>query len=82
MTDTCRYHPDRSAVVRCEKYAYGYCRECLESCDACTDPELYCRHRTACVIWELCRKEVKRRHREKCCGKAPEAASAAGASPP
>ncbi|MEJ5347633.1 MAG: hypothetical protein WHS46_02970 [Desulfosoma sp.] len=59
----CRFHPDREAVVRCEKFEYGYCQECVEACTACTDPELYCRHRTACIIWELCRREVKRRRR-------------------
>lgn len=53
---TCRYHPDAEAKVFCGKHEWGYCEECLASCMACTDPELYCRHRTACVIWELCRK--------------------------
>lgn len=61
MTSSCRFHPERRAVVYCEKFEYGYCQECVDSCRACTDPELYCRHRTACVIWELCRREVKKR---------------------
>jgi hypothetical protein len=56
----CRFHSDRDATVICNKYEYGYCGECLEQCTACTDPELYCRHRTYCVIWEMCRKAVKR----------------------
>lgn len=61
---SCRFHPDRKAVVRCEKFEYGYCQECLNSCAACTDPALYCRHRTACIIWELCRGEIKKRRQQ------------------
>ncbi len=57
----CRFHPERPARFRCMKYGYDYCVECLESCEACTDPELYCRHRTQCMIWELCRKTVRKR---------------------
>jgi hypothetical protein len=60
---TCRYHPDAEAKVFCGKHEWGYCEECLASCRACTDPELYCRHRTACVIWELCRKALRERKR-------------------
>ncbi|HDL90302.1 MAG TPA: hypothetical protein ENG14_05305 [Thermodesulforhabdus norvegica] len=59
----CRFHPDREAVVICEKFNYGYCSECLDRCDACTDPDLYCRHRSYCIIWERCRKTVKKHHR-------------------
>jgi hypothetical protein len=40
---------------------YGYCEECLESCKACTDPNLYCKHRHCCFIWESCRKTIKKR---------------------
>ncbi|HAA03851.1 MAG TPA: hypothetical protein DCZ69_03960 [Syntrophobacteraceae bacterium] len=63
----CRFHPDRKADVVCNKMEYGYCRECLDNCHACTDPELYCRHRTACVIWEMCRKRARRSKRHKVC---------------
>ena len=63
-TKKCRFHPEEEARVYCNKFEYGYCQECLESCSACSDPELYCRHRTYCVIWELCRKTVKRRKRD------------------
>jgi hypothetical protein len=62
----CRYHPDRSSRVRCMKYGYDYCQECLESCDSCTDPELYCTYRTQCVIWEVCRKTIRARKSRKC----------------
>jgi hypothetical protein len=57
----CRFHPDVAAKVFCSKLEYGYCETCLEACLACSDPELYCRHRTSCIIWELCRKTVKAR---------------------
>ncbi|MGD9504043.1 MAG: hypothetical protein AB7W37_03975 [Syntrophobacteraceae bacterium] len=57
----CRFHPDREAFVVCNKMEYGYCEECLESCKACTDPNLYCKHRQCCFIWESCRKTIKKR---------------------
>ena len=57
----CRFHPEVAAIVFCNKLEYGYCETCLESCVACSDPELYCRHRTSCIIWEHCRKTVKAR---------------------
>ncbi|MFI5331687.1 MAG: hypothetical protein ACHQ2F_11765 [Desulfobaccales bacterium] len=48
----------------CQKHEVGYCQECLDACRACTDPCLYCKFRPGCVIWELCRKEAKKRCRE------------------
>ena len=60
----CLFHPDREAWVQCQKHELGYCRECLEACRACTDPCLYCKFRPGCVIWELCRKEAKKRCQE------------------
>jgi hypothetical protein len=68
----CRFHPDREADVVCNKMEYGYCRECVDTCRACSDPELYCRHRTYCVIWELCRKQVRRARARKPCRAAEE----------
>jgi hypothetical protein len=56
----CRFHADRDATVTCNKMEYGYCQECVDQCKACSDPELYCRHRTYCVIWEMCRKQVRK----------------------
>ena len=56
----CLNHPDREAVVRCEKMAIGYCRSCLDNCEACTDPCGYCKFCSQCVIWELCRHSEKR----------------------
>jgi hypothetical protein len=61
----CRYHPDREAKVVCQKMGMGYCRECLDNCEACTDPCTYCKFRQACIIWELCRKSEKRYRLEK-----------------
>lgn len=52
----CKNHPDRPAVISCTKMGIGYCDECLETCQACTQPAGHCKHRTACVIWEQCRK--------------------------
>ena len=59
--DKCRHHPDRDACVLCQKMEVAYCQECLDNCKACTDPCLYCKFRPSCVIWELCRKEAKKR---------------------
>ncbi|MBW2094020.1 MAG: hypothetical protein JRI80_03955 [Deltaproteobacteria bacterium] len=56
----CRYHPDREAYIQCQKMGVGYCRECLENCEACTDPCTYCKYRPQCIIWELCKKSEKR----------------------
>ena len=48
-------------MVECQKMEYWYCQECLDQCRACTDPCLYCKFRRGCVIWELCRKEARKR---------------------
>ncbi|MBW1981144.1 MAG: hypothetical protein JRJ12_07965 [Deltaproteobacteria bacterium] len=64
----CRYHPDREAVIACEKHGYGYCSECLENCKACTDPELYCKFRTHCIIWEECHREIKKKRTQAATG--------------
>jgi len=64
-TMQCRNHPDREAYIKCQKMEIGYCRECLENCEACTDPCTYCKFRPQCVIWEMCRKSEKRYRLEK-----------------
>jgi hypothetical protein len=56
----CRYHPDREARVICQKMGDGYCQECLDNCEACTDPCVYCKFRASCIIWELCKNSEKR----------------------
>jgi hypothetical protein len=43
----------------------GYSPECLDNCEACTDPCTYCKFRQAWVIWELCGKSEKRSRLEK-----------------
>ncbi|MBN2061838.1 MAG: hypothetical protein JW882_15615 [Deltaproteobacteria bacterium] len=57
----CRYHPDREAYITCQKMMVGYCRECFDECEACTDPCTYCKFRSGCIIWEMCRKSDKAR---------------------
>lgn len=64
LMTTCRFHPRRAACVQCQKHEHGYCQECLDACRACTDPCLYCKFRRGCVIWELCRKEARKRCKE------------------
>jgi hypothetical protein len=69
MGDTCKYHPEREARVQCQKMGIGYCQECLDDCEACTEPCGYCKFRTGCIIYELCRKSDKaKRLREECRG--------------
>ena len=64
LRSNCRFHPERAAYVVCQKHEVGYCQECLDACRACTDPCLYCKFRPGCVIWELCRKEARKRCQE------------------
>jgi hypothetical protein len=64
LMNKCRHHPDRDACVVCQKMEVSYCQECLDNCRACTDPCLYCKFRRECVIWELCRKEARKRCKE------------------
>ncbi|MBW2092248.1 MAG: hypothetical protein JRI34_09035 [Deltaproteobacteria bacterium] len=67
MSDHCTKHPDRPSVITCFKMNFGYCQECLDTCEACTEPCGYCKHRRGCVIYELCRKSEKaHRLREEC----------------
>jgi hypothetical protein len=61
----CRNHPDREARVKCSKMETGYCAECLENCEACTDPCGYCKFRSSCVIWEQCKRSPKRYEMER-----------------
>ncbi|MCG6880024.1 MAG: hypothetical protein LJE96_12870 [Deltaproteobacteria bacterium] len=56
----CRNHPNREAVIPCQKHLTGYCSECLENGISCTDPSIYCKFRPQCVIWELGRKDRKK----------------------
>ena len=63
----CINHPDRRAVAVCQKNEAGYCQECCEcdemiQCYECLDPDLYCKYRTQCLIWELTRERRKIGH--------------------
>ncbi len=49
----CINHPKRKAFSICQKYNQGYCQECC----TCTDPKGYCRYRTQCIGWQICRKK-------------------------
>jgi len=61
----CRYHPERDSCVTFQKMEIGYCQECLDNCEACTEPCTYCKYRSSCIIWELRRKSEKRYRLEK-----------------
>jgi hypothetical protein len=56
----CRFHPERNAVLYCEKYEYDYCEECVKNTVLCTDPQQYCKFRTHCIIWENCRERLQK----------------------
>ena len=56
---TCTHHPDRETRFQCLKHNVWLCEECLK----CRDPELYCKHRSACPIWFI-EKRQKRWDRE------------------
>lgn len=48
MAPTCFRHPDRPGRSYCARYNRYLCEECL----ACQSPELYCKFRTMCMVWE------------------------------
>ncbi len=56
----CKNHPNREAVVPCQKHQTGYCSECLDNGVSCTDPFIYCKFRDRCIIWEMGREERKK----------------------
>lgn len=43
----CTCHPEKETRFQCLKHGVWLCDECL----SCRDPELYCKHRSACPIW-------------------------------
>ena len=49
----CQNHPDREGQYFCSKYMRYLCEECA----VCQDPELYCKFRSGCLIWEKHRAE-------------------------
>jgi hypothetical protein len=42
----CRNHPDKETSYVCTKYTTYMCEECLK----CSDPDIYCKFRSACTI--------------------------------
>jgi hypothetical protein len=47
----CANHQDRPGTYYCAKYNRYLCDECIQ----CSDPTLFCKHRTSCLIWEVVR---------------------------
>ncbi len=45
----CKNHSTVETAYYCGKYKIYLCDECLN----CSDPELYCKYRTSCVIYFL-----------------------------
>jgi hypothetical protein len=43
---TCSRHPDRETPYQCIKHQIFMC----EACMTCRDPDIYCKHRSACAI--------------------------------
>lgn len=43
----CVHHPDRETSYLCTKHGLYLCEECL----VCRDPDIYCKSRSACLIW-------------------------------
>ena len=61
----CRNHPGRAAAAICQKLGTGFCAECCEcptatACCGCLDPQVYCRFRTQCLIWEGARERRRK----------------------
>ena len=50
----CTKHPELPARFRCEKLDVNMCERCME----CRSPELHCKHRTQCIIWELTEEDL------------------------
>lgn len=69
MGEFCKNHPEREARVQCQKMSIGYCQECLDNCEACTEPCGYCKFRGGCIIYELCKRSDKaQRLKAECAG--------------
>ena len=55
--NVCINHPQRETSFRCAKHEIYLCEECLE----CRDPEIYCKHRTACPIFFMTKKGFEKK---------------------
>jgi hypothetical protein len=49
----CTCHPEIDSRFLCMKHSLYLCEECL----TCRDPEIYCKHRSACVIWFMTKRK-------------------------
>lgn len=49
----CIHHPERNTPYLCMKHQVYLCEECLQ----CKDPNIYCKHRTACPIWFMRKRQ-------------------------
>ena len=52
----CTCHPEKYTHFQCLKHGVWLCDDCLK----CRDPELYCKHRSACPIWFMEKRERRR----------------------
>lgn len=51
----CRNHKYKETSYVCTKYTSYMCEECLK----CSDPEIYCKFRSACAIWFMKKKDTR-----------------------
>ena len=56
----CPKHPELSARFWCEKFDVYFCERCM----TCHSPELHCKHRTQCLIWELTKEDLDSEKKE------------------
>jgi hypothetical protein len=61
----CRNHPEREAAAICQKQGVGFCAACcaclrVEECCDCPAAEVYCQHRTQCLVWEAARERRRK----------------------
>ncbi len=48
MNNDCEKHPGKEGSFFCAKYTRYLCDRCM----GCSDPDLYCKFRKRCLIWE------------------------------
>lgn len=51
----CIHHPDRETPYICMKHQDYLCKKCLQ----CRDPKIYCKHRSACPIWFMGKRQER-----------------------
>ena len=49
----CSCHPEKETSFMCMKHDVYLCDECL----TCRDPNIYCKHRSSCVIWFMQKRQ-------------------------